>query len=209
MPLKLVDVDSNAIVPSSSPRFAGQFVIDDQTALDLVFSSNIDAGKGLTVLHTPYGLDDIRWATTPGGTLYLVDHGAATNTPATSGLSTLYKVTGPFVPGVAYASSDSIPDEVVTVNLASGKITPFIRHLQTAKGLVYLDASGSVPVLPLSSYGASATPVSNSSGGATPTASVTNQSTDGDGLPIALAIVAIVLAVGFGAYSLRRRSPAP
>ncbi len=200
VPLKLIDVDSNAIAPYSSPRFAGQFVIDDQTALDLVFSSNIDAGKGLTVLHTPYGLDDIRWATTPGGTLYVVDKGAPNNTPAKSGLSTLYKVTGPFVPGVAYASSDSLPDQVMTVNLTSGKLTPFIRHLQTAKGLVYLDASGSEPVLPLSQY-ASSSPTA-----ATPAESVTSPSSDGDGLPIALAIVALVLAVGLGGFSLMRRS---
>jgi amino acid transporter len=51
------------------------------------------------------------------------------------------------VAGTAYASSDSIPDQVVTVNLKTGKTTPFIHNLQTAKGLVYLDASGNEPVL--------------------------------------------------------------
>jgi hypothetical protein len=59
--MKLIDVDSNAFVPYTSPRYGGDFVIDDQTALALVFSSNIDAGTGLTELHTSYGLDDIRW----------------------------------------------------------------------------------------------------------------------------------------------------
>ena len=142
MQLKLNDVDSNAIVPYSSPRYGGSFVIDDQTAFDLVFASDINAGTGLTVLHTPYGLDDIRWATTDGGTLYIVDKG-----PAKTGSSALYKVTGPFVAGTALASSDSIPDQVDTVNLRNGKLTPFIRNLQTAKGLVYLDASGAEPSL--------------------------------------------------------------
>ena len=197
VPLKLIDVDSNAIVPYTSPRYGGQFAIDDQTALELVFASNIDAGTGLTVLHTPYGLDDIRWATTAGGTLYVVDKG-----PATSGISSLYKVTGPFVAGVAYASSDSIPDQVVTVNVTTGKTTPFIRNLQTAKGLVYLDASGSEPVLPLSQSSGTAT-----AAGSSPAASVTKQSSDTDALPIVLAILALVLAAGFAAYSLMRRRP--
>jgi hypothetical protein len=198
-PLKLIDVDSNAIVPYTSPRYGGQFVIDDQTALDLVFASNIDAGTGLTVVHTPYGLDDIRWATTGGGTLYVVDKG-----PATSGISTLYRVSGPFVAGVAYASSDSIPDQLVTVNVTTGGVTPFVRHLQTAKGLVYLDASGSEPVLSLGQSSGGAAGAGGSA--AIPAASVTKPSSDGDALPIVLAIVALVLAAGFGAYSLTRRS---
>lgn len=202
-PLKLIDVDSNAIVPYTSPRFAGQFVIDDQTAFDLVFASNIDAGTGLTVLKTPYGLDDLRWATTDGGTMYVVDKG-----PASSGASSLYKITGPFVAGTAFASNDSIPDEVVTINLANGKLTPFVRHLQTAKGLVYLDAAGSEPVLPLGAGGAAATPASSSaatSSAANPKGPVvTKAATDSDTLAIVLGIVALLLALGAGAFGLRR-----
>ncbi len=51
-----------------------------------VFAANIDAGTGLTVLKTPYGLDDIRWATTDGGMLYVVDDG-----PSSTGASALYQ----------------------------------------------------------------------------------------------------------------------
>ena len=201
--LKLIDVDSNAIVPSTSPRYAGQFVIDDQTALDLVFASNIDSGSGLTVLHTSYGLDDIRWATTVGGTLFVVDKGSSPK-----GISALYRVTGPFVAGAAYASNDSLGTEVDTVNLATGKTKPFIRNLLTAKGLVYLDASGAEPALPL---GGATTAASTPSSPQTPTsvAAVTKSSTDSDALSIVLAIVALVLALGFGAFSLARRRGAP
>lgn len=195
--LKLVDVDSNAIVPSSSPRFAGQFVIDDQTALDLVFASSIDSGTGLTVLHTSYGLDDLRWATTYGGTLFVVDKGSSPN-----GISSLYKVTGPFVPGVLYASNDSLGTEVDTVNLTTGKTTPFVRNLLTAKGLVYLDAAGSEPVLSLGGSGAAA----NSSGSSAPVAASIKRGGDGDGLPITLAVIALVAALGLGALGLTRRS---
>lgn len=202
--LKLIDVDSNAIVPYTSPRYGGQFVIDDQTALDLVFASNIDAGTGLTVLHTPYGLDDIRWATSTGGTLYVVDKG-----PATSGISSLYKVSGPFVAGTLYAANDSIPDQVVTVNLTTGKTTPFIRNLQTAKGLVYLDASGSEPVLSLGHASATATTGGSPPASAPPTpAASVSKSSDSDALPLVLAILALVLTAGFAAYSMTRRPAA-
>jgi hypothetical protein len=204
VPLKLIDVDSNAIVPYTSPRYGGQFVIDDQTALQLVFSSNIDAGTGLTALKLPFGLDDIRWATTDRGTVYIADHGASTSNTATNGISALYKVTGPFVAGTAYASSDSIPDQVVSVNLRNGKLTPFVRHLQTAKGLVYVDSTGSVPALPL----AQSSPAGGANSNGTPAAAVTNQSSDSDTLPIVLASVALALAVLFALYSLMRRGSA-
>jgi hypothetical protein len=204
--LKLIDVDSDAIVPYSSPRFGGQFVIDDQTAMALVFAANIDAGTGLTVLPTPYGLDDIRWATTDGGTLYVVDKG-----PANTGSSALYKVTGPFVAGTALASNDSIPNQVVTVNLRNGKLKPFVQNLQTAKGLVYLDASGaepSLPVGPQSSVAAmtTAAPASQTQtpSGKPKTTGVVTASTDADTPSTILAIVAILLALGLGGYGIRR-----
>jgi hypothetical protein len=207
--LKLNDVDSNAIVPYSSPRYGGSFVIDDQTAFDLVFASNINAGTGLTVLHTPYGLDDIRWATTDGGTLYVVDKG-----PAKTGASALYKVTGRFVAGTAFASSDSIPDQVDTVNVRNGKLTPFVRNLQTAKGLVYLDAAGSEPSLAVGppATAAAATPPagapSTSSTTATTGAIAAKATTDSDTLSTVLSIAAIVLVLAGGAYAVSRRRPA-
>ena len=51
--LALGDVDSGAIVPQSSPRFGGSYVITDQTALELVFAKNIFTARRLTVLKTP------------------------------------------------------------------------------------------------------------------------------------------------------------
>jgi hypothetical protein len=204
---KLIDVDSNGIVPYTSPRYGGDYVITDQTALALVFSSNIDAGTGLTELKLPFGLDDIRWATTDHGTLYIVDKGPSTSHPATNGISALYKVTGPFVAGTAYAASDSIPDQVVTVALANGKLTPFVRHLQTAKGLVYVDAGGGVSALPLAASSATGTGSSAPATAAALAAASTKEPSDGDTLPIVLAGVAIALAALFGIYALTRRRP--
>jgi hypothetical protein len=146
--LALGDVDSAAIVPQSSPRYGGSYVVADQTALELVFANNIFNGSGLTVLKTQFGLDDLLWATSDGGTLYVVDKGATASLPAVSA-SALYKVTGPFVKNTVLASNDGVGDQVVTVNLANGNLTPFVQHLNTTKGLVYVDASGSTTPLTL------------------------------------------------------------
>jgi hypothetical protein len=192
--LALGDVDSGAIVPASSPRFGGSYVITDQTALELVFANNIFNGSGLTVLKTPFGLDDILWTTSSSGTLYVVDKGLTASLPAVSS-SALYKVTGPFVKNTVLASNDGVGDQVVTVNLTNGSLTPFVQHLNTTKGLVYVDASGTQTQLPLN--GSNATPVSatstNSSGGSSNT-----------GLIVAIIVAALAL-IGGGAYWMSRR----
>jgi hypothetical protein len=188
--LALGDVDSGAIVPQGSPRFGGSYVITDQTALELVFASNIFNGTGVTVLKTQFGLDDLLWATSNGGTLYVVDKGPTSNLPAVSA-SALYKVTGPFVKNTVLASNDGVGDQVVTVNLANGNLTPFVQHLGTTKGLVYVDASGSPT--PLALNGSAPSPTTKSSGGSSNT-----------GLIVAIIVVALAL-VGGGGYWWTRR----
>jgi hypothetical protein len=190
--LALGDVDSGAIVPQGSPRFGGSYVITDQTALELVFASNIFKGTGLTVLKTQFGLDDLLWATSNGGTLYVVDKGATSVLPAVSA-SALYKVTGPFVKNTVLASNDGVGDQVVTVNLTNGNVTPFVQHLNTTKGLVYVDASGSTTALPLNGSTSSPTKSSSSSGDSSNT-----------GLIVGIIAAALVL-LGATAYVLMRR----
>jgi hypothetical protein len=191
--LALGDVDSGAIVPQGSARFGGGYVITDQTALELVFASNIFNGTGVTVLKTPFGLDDLLWATSDGGTLYVVDKGPTANLPAVS-VGGLYKVTGPFVKNTVLASNDGVGDQVVTVNLSNGNLTPFVQHLNTTKGLVYVDASGSVTQLPLN--GSSAPATTSSSKGSSDT-----------GLIVGIIAAALVL-LGGGAWLASRRRPA-
>ncbi len=202
--LSLGDVDSAAIVPKSVPRFGGNFVITDQTALQLVFSSDIFKGTGLTVMKLPYGLDDILWTTSPAGTLYVVNLGTPAVLPKVAH-SNLWKVTGPFTTNTVLASNDGVGDEVVTVDLTNGKLTPFIRHLETTKGLLYLNPDGTQTQLPLN--GATAVPVSASN-----TASGTTTSTKSSGSSntalIVIIIVVALLALGGGAYAMMRRRPA-
>jgi hypothetical protein len=141
--LALRQIDANAIVPSSSRRYGGDYVVDDEATRQLVFSSEVTAGKGLTVLKTTLGLRDIRWATSKGGTFYLVRRG--TQTPLAK--SSLYKVTGPFVKGDAYATTSD--GELVRVNLSNGKLTPILRGLGTSVGLVYVNPDRTVTQLPV------------------------------------------------------------
>jgi hypothetical protein len=190
--LALGDVDSGAIVPQSSPRFGGSYVITDQTALELVFASNIFNGTGLTVLKTPFGLDDLLWTTSSGGTLYVVDKGATAVLPAVSA-SALYKVSGPFAKNTVLASNDGVGDQVVTVNLTNGNLTPFVQHLNTTKGLVYVDATGSTTQLALNGSTSSPTAKRTSSGGSSDT-----------GLIVGIIAAALVILAG-GTYLLMRR----
>jgi hypothetical protein len=194
--LALGDVDSGAIVPQSSPRFGGSYVIADQTALQLVFAQNIFKGTGLTALKLPFGVDDLLWATSDGGTLYVVDKGATANLPATSH-GALYKVTGPFVKNTVLASNDGLGDQVVTVNLNTGALSPFVQHLNTTKGLVYVDASGSTTALTLNGSSAEATP------GTTGTKTSSKSSSD-TGLIVGI-IAGVIVILGGGYWLVRRR----
>jgi hypothetical protein len=136
--LNLTDPDSSAIVPFASPFYRGQLAVTDQTADQLVFSSDPAGGGGtLTALNitengTPAALDDIRWATVDGGTLYVVDKGPG-------GASVLYRVRGPFKRGTALAS---VTTSVDTVNLGpgimAGVATPLVSGLVAPKGLWYV-----------------------------------------------------------------------
>jgi hypothetical protein len=90
--LALTDPDSSAVVPSSSPQFANDFVLDSQGDLELIFSGA--GGQNLQVLKLTTSVDDIAWATSATGTLYATDSTA----------NTVDAITGPFTPGTAYTS---------------------------------------------------------------------------------------------------------
>jgi hypothetical protein len=79
------------------------------------------------------------------------------------------------------------------VNLTNGNVTPFVQHLNTTKGLVYVDASGSTTPLPLNGSTLSPTKSSSSSGDSSNT-----------GLIVGIIAAALVL-LGATAYVLMRR----
>jgi hypothetical protein len=137
--LALTDPDSNANVPLSSPRFAGQLVLAAQADQQLVFARGLRSRDAqLTRLALSHegqsaGVDDVRWSESQSGTLLVVDRGA----------TAVYAVTGPFSAGEAFASLDTVGsveqnNEVDTIDLSSGALTPFITGLTKAKGLLWL-----------------------------------------------------------------------
>jgi hypothetical protein len=136
--LGLTDPDSNASVPATSPRFAGQLVLDGQADQQLVFAARLTSGEPklsrLALSHEGQaaGVDDIRWSSGASGTLILVD----------SGSGTVYALTGPFTAGEAFASLDTVGasadnTEVDTIDLNTGTLTPLVTGLTKAKGLLW------------------------------------------------------------------------
>jgi hypothetical protein len=136
--LNLTDPDSSTIVPFQSPFYGGELAVTDQTADQLVFSSDPAGGGGtLTAINitengAPAALDDVRWATVNRGTLYVVDKGPG-------GASVLYRVRGPFKAGTALAS---VTTSVDTLSLGPGPLagvaTPLVSGLVAPKGLWYV-----------------------------------------------------------------------
>jgi len=140
--LALTDPDSNGVVPSSSPEFAGHFMLDAQGDQELIFSGA--SGQSLQVLKIPTPVDDSAWATSASGTLYVTDSAA----------NTVDAVTGSFTPGTLYASvtpcnANSAPtncpapgfpaNSLGTINLktgALGKVT--VIGPLTPKGMVFV-----------------------------------------------------------------------
>jgi hypothetical protein len=140
--LALTDPDSNGVVPSSSPEFAGDFMLNSQGDEELIFSGA--SGQSLQVLKISNAVDDTAWATSASGTLYTTDSGA----------DTVDAITGSFTPGTAYTAvapcnANSAPstcpgpgypaNSLGTINLktgAVGKVT--VIGPVTPKGLIFV-----------------------------------------------------------------------
>ncbi|HYZ57060.1 MAG TPA: hypothetical protein VE733_26655, partial [Streptosporangiaceae bacterium] len=90
--LALTDPDSNGVVPSGSPEFAGDFMLNSQGDQQLIFSGA--SGQNLHVLKISNPVDDTAWATSASGSLYTTDSGA----------DTVDAITGSFTPGTAYTA---------------------------------------------------------------------------------------------------------
>jgi hypothetical protein len=140
--LALTDPDSNAVVPSGSPQFAGDFMLNSQGDLELIFSDA--SGQTLKVLKISQSVDDTAWATSASGTLYATDSSA----------DTVDAITGPFKPGTAYTAvtpcnANSAPatcpappawpvNSLGTINLTTGAVTTVYHGPMTPKGLVFV-----------------------------------------------------------------------
>ena len=140
--LALTDPDSNLVVPSSSPEFAGDFVLNSQGDQELIFSGA--SGQSLQVLKLSSSVDDTAWATSASGTLYTTDSSA----------DTVDAITGSFTPGTAYTAvtpcnANSAPsncpapgypaNSLGTINLNTGAIgTVAVIGPVTPKGVIFV-----------------------------------------------------------------------
>jgi hypothetical protein len=141
--LALTDPDSNGVVPSSSPKFGGDFMLNSQGDEELIFSGA--SGQNLQVLKISNSVDDTAWATSASGSLYATD----------SSSDTVDAITGSFTPGTAYTAvtpcnANSAPstcpsppaypaNSLGTINLQTGAIGKVaLTGLVTPKGLVFV-----------------------------------------------------------------------
>jgi hypothetical protein len=90
--LALTDPDSNMVMPSGSPKFAGDFMLNSQGDQELIFSGA--TGQNLQVLKITKPVDDSAVATSASGSLYITDSGA----------DTVDVMTGPFKVGTLYTA---------------------------------------------------------------------------------------------------------
>jgi hypothetical protein len=140
--LALTDPDSSLVVPSGSPEFAGDFMLNSQGDQELIFSGA--SGQHLQVLKISNPVDDTAWATSASGSLYTTD----------STSNTVDVITGPFTPGTAYTAvtpcnASSAPtncpapgypaNSLGTINLKTGAVgNVALNGLVMPKGMVFV-----------------------------------------------------------------------
>jgi hypothetical protein len=140
--LALTDPDSNTVVPSSSAKFAGDFMLNSQGDEELIFSDA--SGQNLQVLKLSNSVDDSAWATSASGTLYTTD----------STSDTVDAITGSFTPGTVYTAvtpcnANSAPstcpapgyavNSLGTINLQTGALGQVaLDGMVQPKGLIFV-----------------------------------------------------------------------
>jgi hypothetical protein len=139
----LTDPDSNGVVPSNSPKFARDFMLNSQGDQELIFSGA--SGQNLQVLKISKPVDDTAWATSASGSLYATDASA----------DTVDAITGSFTPGTAYTAvapcnANSAPtvcptppaypvNSLGTINLKTGAVgNVALSGPITPKGLIFV-----------------------------------------------------------------------
>jgi hypothetical protein len=140
--LALTDPDSSNSVPSGSPSFSGDYMLDSQGDEELIFAPA--SGQNLQVLKLSNSIDDSAWATSASGTLYTTD-------PTSNTVDT---IKGSFTPGTVYTavtpcnanSAPStcpgpgyLPNSLGTINLKTGALgTVTLNGMVNPQGLIFV-----------------------------------------------------------------------
>ncbi|HEV7183423.1 MAG TPA: hypothetical protein VGN33_02920 [Leifsonia sp.] len=136
--LALTDPDSNEIVPRSSTRFAGSFMLDAQADKQLIFISperRDQDGRQVEpqVLSVAQPLDDTAFARHANDTLWVTD-------PTHD---KVVEITGPFAAGQAISTvtPDAGPTYLARLSLKDGSLAPIAELAGiTPKGLLFTGA---------------------------------------------------------------------
>src|SRR5215468_9642886 len=142
--LALTDPDSNMVVPSGSPEFAGDFMLNSQGDKQLIFSGS--SGQNLQVVNISNPVDDTAVATSAIGTLYTTDSSADTVDTLTGSFKpgTVYTAVAPCnansAPAVCPAPPTYGPNYLGTINLKTGAVSKVttVSGPVTPKGMVFV-----------------------------------------------------------------------
>ena len=136
--LDLTDPDSSEVVPFTSPRFAGDFVLDSQGDEQQIYVAFPGTPfQQLSVLDLSQSIDDTAYITDPRGTLYATDQAD----------NDVVAIRGGFTPGEAVVSATpsgannavNAPNYLATLSLGSGTVTaiPGLSAV-VSSGLLYV-----------------------------------------------------------------------
>lgn len=142
--MHLTDPDSNFVMPHGVPRYAGTLATVSQADGRLIFAGMSPHGhvhlQQLNLTDNVSGnlppIDGIAAARTGNGTLYVVDSGA----------NSIYALsTSGFAAGTVFVGepNDNSNPLVGTLDLNTGKITPFANHFVSPKFMLFVAAPGS------------------------------------------------------------------
>ena len=141
--LALTDPDSSTVVPSTSPRFAGDYELTAQGDQQMIFASRLGSDRQrLQVLNISQSVDDTAFASSRSGTLYATD----------STHDSVVAITGALHRGTAYtaatpgnansAPANPGPNFLASIDLSNGTVSPVTTQgvPLEPKGLIYLPA---------------------------------------------------------------------
>jgi hypothetical protein len=133
--LALVDADSNEVVPSFAPRFAGDFMLTSQGDQEQIFVAGLGGPhQTLSALSLSASVDDTAWPSDRGGTLYASDNGN----------NTIYRITGPFTRGSVFVADTPCDENDAPATCPRPNFPPnFLGRLNPYTGVITrVDLSG-------------------------------------------------------------------
>jgi hypothetical protein len=133
--LELTDPDSNEVVPSFAPRFAGDFMLTSQGDQEQIFVSDLGGPhQTLSALSLSASVDDTAWPSDRAGALYTTDNAD----------NTIYRITGPFTRGSVFVADTPCDENDAPATCPRPNFPPnFLGRLNPYTGVITrVDLSG-------------------------------------------------------------------